>query len=280
MLAFDTPQITRTRYCRAVSCLGRVPTKCFLSWMSTRPSTPTSGRASSALSLSAGELNVINKQKNSAGAARGSYSALPFAGSTKPIAVPSQDEYAFSTSLRRQSVGEDHHVPFLGGSASNSHNASHHHHGYNHQQTAYDSHENGYGHSHNSNRGRSTSLHQHHPFAHTAGVTTPSARFARCTFIETASQLQTDLDTGLSSTLVPAIREIAGPNEFQVASQEKAWSKFAKQFYESPLILLLLGSSAVSALVGNYDDAASITIAIVIVVTGQSGPSVIIGIAY
>ena len=40
-----------------------------------------------------------------------------------------------------------------------------------------------------------------------------------------------------------------------------------KQFYESPLILLLLGSSCVSALVGNFDDAVSITLAIIIVVT-------------
>jgi magnesium-transporting ATPase (P-type) len=80
--------------------------------------------------------------------------------------------------------------------------------------------------------------------------------------------LQTNLDTGLSSGVVSAIREISGPNEFTVESQEKALSKFLKQFYESPLILLLLGSAGVSAAVGNYDDSVSITLAIVIVVTG------------
>lgn len=42
------------------------------------------------------------------------------------------------------------------------------------------------------------------------------------------------------------------------------------QFYESPLNLLLLGSAAVSGVVGNMDDAISITAAIVIVVTGRS----------
>lgn len=40
-------------------------------------------------------------------------------------------------------------------------------------------------------------------------------------------------------------------------------------FYESPLILLLCGSAAVSAIMGNVDDAISITIAIVIVLTGM-----------
>ena len=44
--------------------------------------------------------------------------------------------------------------------------------------------------------------------------------------------------------------------------------KFAKSFYESPLILLLCGSAFVSAIMGNVDDAISITIAVVIVLTG------------
>ena len=39
-------------------------------------------------------------------------------------------------------------------------------------------------------------------------------------------------------------------------------------FHESPLILLLCGSAVVSALMGNVDDAVSITIAIVIILTG------------
>ena len=45
--------------------------------------------------------------------------------------------------------------------------------------------------------------------------------------------------------------------------------KFAKTIYESPLILLLFGSAFVSAVMGNIDDAVSITIAILIVLTGM-----------
>lgn len=43
--------------------------------------------------------------------------------------------------------------------------------------------------------------------------------------------------------------------------------KFIKTVYESPLNLLLLGSACVSAIMGNIDDAVSITIAILIVLT-------------
>lgn len=43
--------------------------------------------------------------------------------------------------------------------------------------------------------------------------------------------------------------------------------KFAQQFYENPLILLLIGSAVISFFMGNKDDAISITLAILIVVT-------------
>ena len=43
--------------------------------------------------------------------------------------------------------------------------------------------------------------------------------------------------------------------------------KFAKQVYENPLILLLLGSALVSALLGSYDDAVCVVIAVTIVLT-------------
>jgi hypothetical protein len=45
--------------------------------------------------------------------------------------------------------------------------------------------------------------------------------------------------------------------------------KFAKQVYENPLILLLLASSLVSALLGQYDDAACVVVAVGIVLTGE-----------
>lgn len=198
--------------------------------------------------------------------ARGSYSQLPFVQPTRPSS-PIGGQFAFSTTLRRQSLGEHDHLHL--------HSKAHPRSGLVHQQDSTGQ----SGFSKIVSAGLDVALPSsaslgspptpsHHPFAHTAGVVTPSARFARCTVQETAAQLQTNLETGLSGSVVHAIRQISGPNEFEVASQEKALTKFFKQFYESPLILLLLGSAAVSAVVGNIDDAASITLAIIIVVTG------------
>ena len=48
---------------------------------------------------------------------------------------------------------------------------------------------------------------------------------------------------------------------------EPLWKKFIEQL-QQPLILLLLGSAFVSLIVGQYDDAFSITLAILIVITG------------
>lgn len=109
----------------------------------------------------------------------------------------------------------------------------------------------------------------HHPFAHTTSPLTPSSHYATQTVQQTLATLSTSANLGLSSSSVAAVREISGPNEFQVPAKPPLWKRFASQFYESPLILLLLGSAGVSALVGNYDDAASIIAAIVIVVTGK-----------
>lgn len=61
-----------------------------------------------------------------------------------------------------------------------------------------------------------------------------------------------------------------GYNEFSVETPEPVWIKFLKNIYEQPLILLLLGSAVVSAFMRNYDDAISISLAILIVLTGKS----------
>lgn len=73
---------------------------------------------------------------------------------------------------------------------------------------------------------------------------------------------------GLSAAAVPNLLAQHGYNEFAVASPEPVLLKFAKTIYESPLILLLCASAAISALFGNIDDAVSITIAVLIVLTG------------
>ena len=57
-----------------------------------------------------------------------------------------------------------------------------------------------------------------------------------------------------------------GSNELPHEEPEPLWLRFLKQFKET-LILLLLGSAAVSFVMGNLDDAISITIAVAIVVT-------------
>jgi Ca2+-transporting ATPase len=72
----------------------------------------------------------------------------------------------------------------------------------------------------------------------------------------------------LSSDIL-ALQSKHGFNEFDVSTPEPAFIKFLKTIYESPLILLLCGSAAVSAIMGNRDDAISITVAVLIVLTGK-----------
>lgn len=154
---------------------------------------------------------------------------------------PMDQHFAYSTSLRRSEPDISNIVSPLASrfayEPTNSHSTNHHHH--------------------------------HHPFAHTTSPLTPSSHFSTQSIQQTLDSLNTSSTLGLLSSKVPAIREISGPNEFEVPAKPPLWKRFASQFYESPLILLLLGSAGVSAVVGNYDDAASIIAAIVIVVTGK-----------
>ncbi|CEH11910.1 ca-transporting atpase [Ceraceosorus bombacis] len=81
--------------------------------------------------------------------------------------------------------------------------------------------------------------------------------------------LATSLETGLSASsgaVESARTRAGGPNEFTVKASDPPWRKFLDQFKE-PLILLLMGSAAVSAFMGEWDDAVSITIAVVIVIS-------------
>lgn len=59
-----------------------------------------------------------------------------------------------------------------------------------------------------------------------------------------------------------------GLNEFELPAKEPLWLRLAKQVYEQPLILMLLASSVVSAIVGSYDDAIGVVLAVAIVLTG------------
>jgi len=111
-------------------------------------------------------------------------------------------------------------------------------------------------------------------FAHCSVEVRISAAIKTCVFHgsaqDTVAYYRTNSTSGLLYSDIPHLREQHGYNEFSVAAPEPLLLKFLKTIYESPLILLLCGSAAVSALMGNVDDAISITVAVLIVLTGAS----------
>ncbi|KAI6145440.1 hypothetical protein BKA82DRAFT_995541 [Pisolithus tinctorius] len=96
---------------------------------------------------------------------------------------------------------------------------------------------------------------------------TPSARFAHWSVEDTVAHFRSSIHAGLSASSILALQEVHGYNEFSVSTPEPAILKFAKNIYESPLILLLCASAMISAFMGNIDDAISITVAVAIVLT-------------
>ncbi|NXL45592.1 AT2C1 ATPase, partial [Podilymbus podiceps] len=83
---------------------------------------------------------------------------------------------------------------------------------------------------------------------------------------EVASILQANLQNGLKNCEVCHRRAFHGWNEFDISEDEPLWKKYISQF-KNPLIMLLLASAVISVLMHQFDDAVSITVAIVIVVT-------------
>ncbi|KIK60813.1 hypothetical protein GYMLUDRAFT_43427 [Collybiopsis luxurians FD-317 M1] len=96
---------------------------------------------------------------------------------------------------------------------------------------------------------------------------TASEKFAHTSVEDTISYFRTSPTEGLLLSDIPHLLTEFGYNEFSVSSPEPLLLKFAKTIYESPLILLLCGSATVSAIMGNVDDAVSITVAVLIVLT-------------
>lgn len=90
--------------------------------------------------------------------------------------------------------------------------------------------------------------------------------FSFMTPSEAAAQLRTSLTYGLTPN--EALKRLGeyGPNEIPHEEPEPLWLRFVKQFQE-PLIVLLLVSAGTSLLLGNMDDAISITVAVTIVVS-------------
>ena len=105
---------------------------------------------------------------------------------------------------------------------------------------------------------------------------TISAKFAHTSVEDTVAYFRTNPTEGLLKSDIPTLLAKHGYNEFSVSAPEPLLLKFAKTIYESPLILLLCGSATVSAIMGNIDDAVSITVAVLIVLTGQRFHSLII----
>uniref|UniRef100_A0A8C4YUL3 P-type Ca(2+) transporter n=1 Tax=Gopherus evgoodei TaxID=1825980 RepID=A0A8C4YUL3_9SAUR len=83
---------------------------------------------------------------------------------------------------------------------------------------------------------------------------------------EVASILQADLQNGLKNCEVCHRRTFHGWNEFDISEDEPLWKKYISQF-KNPLIMLLLASAVISIVMHQFDDAVSITVAILIVVT-------------
>ncbi|KAJ8654913.1 calcium-transporting P-type ATPase, PMR1-type [Lichtheimia ornata] len=100
-----------------------------------------------------------------------------------------------------------------------------------------------------------------------SNTTTPSAKSARQTVDQVAIDFNSNTTSGLKQADVPGLRAIYGWNELDRQEEESMFTKFIHSFTENPLILLLLGSAVVSLLMGQMDDAISITMAIIIVVT-------------
>jgi len=94
----------------------------------------------------------------------------------------------------------------------------------------------------------------------------PTAEAASTRPEDLLRKLHTDAQHGLASSDVEDMRTIHGPNEVGVKEDEPLWKKFLEQFND-PMILLLLCSAFVSIVLGQYDDAISISIAVVIVVS-------------
>lgn len=89
--------------------------------------------------------------------------------------------------------------------------------------------------------------------------------YSYLTAAEAASRLRTSLTYGLTPPEALSRLRDFGPNEIPHDPPEPLWLRFLGQFKE-PLILLLLASAGASVLVGNVDDAVSITVAVTIVV--------------
>lgn len=94
-----------------------------------------------------------------------------------------------------------------------------------------------------------------------------SSKYCTMSVDDLVNQLDTNIKTGLSNPQdISMRRSIHGTNELDSDDEESLFWKFLETFYSDPMIMLLIGSAVISFVMGNIDDAVSITAAIVIVV--------------
>ncbi|KAK9767949.1 High affinity Ca2+/Mn2+ P-type ATPase-like protein [Basidiobolus ranarum] len=98
-------------------------------------------------------------------------------------------------------------------------------------------------------------------------ATCPSASYARYSIDDTIAELHTNASSGLTFKQITERLALYGYNEFEKPEEESVLLKFWQAFATNPLILLLFASATISAIIGQFDDALSITLAIIIVVT-------------
>ncbi|KAJ2160974.1 High affinity Ca2+/Mn2+ P-type ATPase-like protein [Coemansia sp. RSA 552] len=79
--------------------------------------------------------------------------------------------------------------------------------------------------------------------------------------------LCTNSTRGLDARSAVQRQHVYGPNTLESSEEEGLAMKFVKSIVTNSMVMLLLGSAGVSVLVGNWDDAVSITLAILIVST-------------
>ncbi len=91
-------------------------------------------------------------------------------------------------------------------------------------------------------------------------------RASRASTEGVTSTLQTRVDHGLDSDEAERRLRSHGWNQICLAAPDPLWKKYLEQFNQ-PFILLLLVSAFISVCMSQFDDALSITLAIVIVVT-------------
>ncbi|CDK28255.1 unnamed protein product [Kuraishia capsulata CBS 1993] len=106
------------------------------------------------------------------------------------------------------------------------------------------------------------------PMALQSRPNSPSERYCKSTIEQTLQDFETDPVKGICNTQTITLRRgIHGLNELEADERENLALKFLATFYGDPMIMLLIASAFVSFYMENIDDAISITLAVLIVVT-------------